>query len=78
MVDEVKDKEWGKRNKCNYKMGPKTSDLCGDGIVLYLYYIKVNILVVILYSFAIYYHLEKLSKNLSVLFLKTTCKPIII
>lgn len=58
MVDEVKDREWGKRNKCNYKMGPKAADLGDDGIVLYLHYIKVNILVVILYSFAMCYHLE--------------------
>ena len=42
MVDEVKDREWGKRNKCNYKMGPKAADLCGDGIVLYLHYILVR------------------------------------
>jgi len=57
-------------------------DPCGDGIVLYLDCININILVVIFYcSFTIYYHGRKLGKatrDLSELFLTTVCISTII
>lgn len=59
----INNREWKKENRYSYKRTPKSRDLPGDGIVLKLDCIKVNILVVMLCSSVRCHHLKKLSKE---------------